>query len=480
MHFGYCTPTLLVWGDTEEELAYREREATKVLQDEGLIVAQDTVNACQAWLGSLDMVHNVRAPLIPSLGLAGLLPHATIWAGEERDAHLEGPPLFLASSDGVPFRFVLHPRQSELGHTMILGPSRTGKSAILGLMMSQFWRYHDAQIFCFDKDEQLYTTTLLHGGVHYDCHGVSVQPLGRIDAVGEQRWALGWLMQVIRSRGVALTPEDEEQLWVALERLAGFPRPLRTLSGYAACLQVQRLKRALQPFLMGGPYAFFDADHDAIQWQDWTTIEMRALQGMPDALPHALRYFFHGIEQRLTGRPTLIVLDEVRKLAADPVFGLELLDWIKERAKVNVSVVMSSQDFADLSKTVIWEALQNNTQTWVFLPNPEAVNAVMAPLYASIGLSAAQREFLALSTPKQDYLYKSGRSARRFQMVLTPLERALVAASTPEEIAAMRALRQEPLKEPLVSAWLRTQGFGNEADIYRTHYDKEYADAAHL
>src|SRR5712691_10991082 len=93
VHYGYTTPTVLVWGDTEEELAYREREAVKALQGQGLVVAQDKVNACQTWLGSLpgDLVHNVRNPLLPSLALAFLLPHASVWAGDERDTHLDGP-----------------------------------------------------------------------------------------------------------------------------------------------------------------------------------------------------------------------------------------------------------------------------------------------------------------------------------------------------------------------------------------------------
>jgi type IV secretion/conjugal transfer VirB4 family ATPase len=480
VHYGYTTVTVLVWSETEAELAQRERATVKALQGAGLVVAKESINACQAWVGMQpgDLTHNVRQPLLPSLGVAFLLPHATVWAGDERDAHLDGPPLLTASSDGVPFRFVLHPGASELGNTMALGPSRSGKSGVLGLMMSQFWRYQPTpQVFCFDKDYALYACTLLHGGVHYDLGGeasLGLQPLGRLDlGEQEQRWATQWLGHVLQSQGLTLAPEDREQLWVAVQRLAAFPAPMRTLTGYAECLQDQRLKRALAPFLTGGPYAFLDAEQDAIGDHDWTTLEMRKLLDMPDAIPHVLRYRFHRMSERFDGRPTLIVLDESRKLLADPVFGPEILDFLKERAKVNVSVILSTQEIADAASTAAWQAIQASCKTWLYLPNKAATHPPVAAFYKDCGLTEMQIQLLALSTPKQDYLYKSDAGMRRFQLVLSPVERALVAASTLEEITAFRALTQEIRKESLVAAWLRHQSLGLEAAIYTQHYDRE-------
>jgi type IV secretion system protein TrbE len=473
---GYVTPTVLVWADTEEELAARERAVAKALQEEGMIVAPEHVNACQAWVGMQpgDFVHNIRSPLLPSLAMAFLFPHATVWPGDERDSHLDGPPLLTTSSDGTPFRFSLHPGQSELGNTMVLGPSRSGKSGLLGLMMMQFWRYPEGQVFCFDKDYALYGCTLLGGGTHYDLGkdgSAGIQPLGALDhGEAEQRWAAHWLAQVMTSQGVILTPEDREQMWLALQRLASMPAPMRTLTGYAECLQVQRLKRALTPFLQGSPYGFLDADHDDVALHDFTTFEMRALLDLPEVLPHVLRYRFHRMSTRFTGRPTLIVIDESRKLLADPVFGPEILDFLKERAKVNVSVVLSTQEIADAAKTDAWQAILASCKTFVYLPNDAATKPSVAAFYRECGLSDMEIQLLALSAPKQDYLYKSDQAARRFQLVLSPLERTLVAASTPEDLAALRALQQEAQKEPLPAAWLRQCGLQDAATIFAQHY----------
>src|SRR5918994_5552252 len=91
------------------------------------------------------------------------------WAAPPRPPPVEGPPLFTASSDGVPFRFVLH--QGEVGNTVIMGPTRSGKSALMGFMAMQFLRYPDAQVFCFDKDLSLYCATVMAGGAHYHLGG---------------------------------------------------------------------------------------------------------------------------------------------------------------------------------------------------------------------------------------------------------------------------------------------------------------------
>jgi type IV secretion system protein VirB4 len=147
--YGYCTPTLLVWSDTvvtedpateqqaRAELAAKEREVLKLLQGEELILEPETVNASRAWLAMQpgDAYNNVRNPPLSTWAFAFLLPHGATWAGPTWDYHFQGPPLFMTASNGQPFQYVLH--QGEVGHTMIVGPTRSGKSALLGLMAMQ-------------------------------------------------------------------------------------------------------------------------------------------------------------------------------------------------------------------------------------------------------------------------------------------------------------------------------------------------------
>mgnify|MGYP001067990410 CR=1 FL=1 len=49
----------------------------------------ETVNAVEAWLGSLPghVYANVRQPPVSTLNLAHMIPMSAVWAGEARDLH---------------------------------------------------------------------------------------------------------------------------------------------------------------------------------------------------------------------------------------------------------------------------------------------------------------------------------------------------------------------------------------------------------
>src|SRR5216684_2182694 len=73
----------------------------------GQAYVAETVNAVEAWLGSLPghVYANVRQPPVSTLNLAHMMPLSAVWAGPERNEHLDGPPLLFAKTEGAtPFR----------------------------------------------------------------------------------------------------------------------------------------------------------------------------------------------------------------------------------------------------------------------------------------------------------------------------------------------------------------------------------------
>ncbi len=63
---------------------------------------------------------------------------------------------------------------------------------------------------------------------------------------------------------------------------------------------------------------FLDADHDVLLDNAFITFELETLMGMgPKVVIPVLTYLFHRIEQRLDGRPTLLVLDEAWMMLAN-------------------------------------------------------------------------------------------------------------------------------------------------------------------
>ncbi|NCU16086.1 hypothetical protein GWR18_15760, partial [Lactobacillus paracasei] len=56
----------------------------------------------------------------------------------------------------------------QLGHTLLVGPSRNGKTMFQMFLEAQFLKYRNSRIFNIDKDLSCKPQTLLLDGVHID------------------------------------------------------------------------------------------------------------------------------------------------------------------------------------------------------------------------------------------------------------------------------------------------------------------------
>ena len=95
---AYVTATVTVWDDDPRVADEKLRLVEKVIQGRDFTCMRETVNAVEAWLGSLPghVYANVRQPPVSTLNLAHMMPLSAVWAGPERDEHFEAPPLFFA------------------------------------------------------------------------------------------------------------------------------------------------------------------------------------------------------------------------------------------------------------------------------------------------------------------------------------------------------------------------------------------------
>ena len=104
---AYVTATVTVWDADPRVADERLRMVEKTVQGRDFTVMRETVNAVEAWLGSLPghVYANVRQPPISTLNLAHMMPFSAVWAGPERDEHFAAAPLLHARTEGsTPFR----------------------------------------------------------------------------------------------------------------------------------------------------------------------------------------------------------------------------------------------------------------------------------------------------------------------------------------------------------------------------------------
>ena len=472
---AYVTATVVVWDEVAATADAKLRLVEKVIQARDFTCMVETVNAVDAWLGSLPghAYANVRQPPISTLNLAHMIPLSAVWAGPERNDHLGGPPLLHGRTEGsTPFRLSTH--VGDVGHTLVVGPTGAGKSVLLALMALQFRRYPGAQVFAFDFGGSIRAAALAMGGDFHDLGsaladtaeaGVALQPLAAIDDPAERSWAAEWLAALLARESVAITPEAKDHLWSALGSLASAPPAERTLTGLSVLLQSVALKRALQPYTVAGPWGrLLDAETERVGEAAVQAFETEGLVGSA-AAPAVLAYLFHRIEGRLDGRPSLVIVDEGWLALDDATFGAQLREWLKTLRKKNASVVFATQSLADIEASAIAPAIIESCPTRLFLPNERALEPQIAAIYRRFGLNDRQIEILSRATPKRDYYCQSRRGNRLFELGLGPVALGFCAASSKTDQVAIAVTLAEHGAAGFAAAWLRRRGLPWAADL---------------
>jgi type IV secretion system protein VirB4 len=471
--FGYVTATVVVI-DADAAAADEKRKVIeRTIQSRGFVTIHETFNAVEAWLSSIPghVYANIRQPLISTLNLAHMIPLSAVWAGPERNAHLDAPPLIVTRTEGAtPFRLVTH--VGDVGHTLVVGPTGAGKSVLLALWMLQFRRYPNARVFVFDKGGSARASTLGMGGEHYHLgadQSIAFQPVASIDQERSRIWAAEWIAGLLTHENVTIDPEVKETVWSALGSLASAPKAERTLTGLSVLMQSNRLRQAIQPYTLKGPYGrLLDADEDRLGHSDVLCFEMEELMHGKSAVLPILTYLFHRLEARFDGSPTLLILDEAWVFLDDPLFAGRIREWLKTLRKRNVSVVFATQSLSDIQRSTIAPALIESCPTRIFLPSPQATEPQLRTVYEGFGLNDRQIELIARATPKRDYYYHSRLGARLFDLALGPVALAFVAASTREDQRAMDERQGTRGDHSFAVAWLRHKGLDWAANLAMT------------
>ena len=431
--FGHLTTTITLADTDRTRVEEKLRTVERVVNGLGFTSKRETLNAVEAWLSSLpgQVYANVRQPLVHTLNLAHLMPLSAVWAGPERNGHLNAPPLLQAQTGGTaPFRLSTH--VGDVGHVLVVGPTGAGKSVLLALIALQFRRYAAAQVFLFDKGGSARAAVLAMAGEHHQlgAEGLAFQPLRGIDQADERGWAADWVAALLAGENLVITPEVKESLWSALCNLASAPPDERTLTGLSMLLPSAALRMALAPFTLEGAHGrLLDAVEPGLALGNLQCFETEALMEQTSVVAPVLTYLFHRLEERFDGRPTLLILDEAWIFLDHPLFAARIREWLKTLRKKNVAVLFATQSLADIADSPIAPAIIESCPQRIFLPNDRAVESQSEAAYQRFGLNARQIELIARATPKRHYYLQSARGNRLFELGLGPIALALCGAS---------------------------------------------------
>jgi type IV secretion system protein VirB4 len=374
--------------------------ARSALADTGMLVAREDLALEAAFWAQLPGNFPVRPRKAPitSRNFAAMAPFHNYPLGRAHGNHWgEALSMFISSAKS-PYYFSLHASdpgdpeggsRKDTGHTLICGPTGSGKTVFIGFLIAMLSRQGATQVI-FDKDCGLEILVRALAGDYLPLkNGVPTgfNPLQLPITPANVEFLKAWLRELTR-----LEVGSSHQDGHSVRQAADLDQALRgTLALEPAARRLSRLIEFLDPTdseglhprlarwcaTHRGDYAWvFDNDCDTVV----SRLSGAALIGfdVTEFLDHSLTrtpitlYLFHLVRQLIDGRRFVCWLDEFWRLLADRAFEHFAKDGPKTWRKLNAVMCLATQSPSDVLDSPISRTLVEQTPTKVFFPSADA------------------------------------------------------------------------------------------------------------
>ncbi|HEY4214958.1 MAG TPA: VirB4 family type IV secretion/conjugal transfer ATPase [Steroidobacteraceae bacterium] len=451
-------------------------QARSFLAETGMTVArEDLALEASFWAqlpGNFPM--RVRKAPITSRNFAAMAPFHNYPVGRPLGNHWGEALALFATSARSPYYFSLHATdpsdpgggaRRDTGHTFLCGPTGSGKTVLIGFLISMLERQGVTQVI-LDKDRGLEILVRALDGEYLPLeNGVPTgfNPLQLQTTPAHSEFLKSWLRVLARRPGdVPLTVREQADLDHALRGTLALEAGARRLSRLIEFLdptESEGVHARLARWCAStrGEYAWvFDNARDSVGARllsksvvgfDVTDFLGNELTRAPVTL-----YLFHLIRQLLDGRRLVCWMDEFWRLLADPAFAGFAKDGPKTWRKLNGVMCFATQSASDVLESPISRTIVEQTPTKIFFPNDAAV---AADYMEGFGLS--EREFRLirdqLEPGSRMFLLKQGHHSVLCRLDLQGFDEPLAVISG--RAATVQCVRQLIAKAgPRSQAWL--------------------------
>ncbi len=376
------------FGDHHMSVLVRERDLARLddasaacaaaLADTGAIAVREDTNLEPAFWGQFpgNESYIVRRAMISSANMASFGSLHGFALGQARANHWGDAVTLLETTSATPFFFNFH--HGDLGNFSVIGPSGSGKTVVMNFLAAQAQKFAPRTIL-FDKDRgaELFVRGI---GGRYDRIAAGqpsgFNPLALADSAANRAFLRDWLGVLLKAEG----PEELATISSAVDAAYSNDAALRRLRHFRELLAGTRrpqpgdLADRLAPWIEDGEHGWlFDNPVDRLDLSERVLgFDMTALLESPRLRTPVMMYLFHRIDERLDGKPTMILIDEGWKALDDEVFAARIRDWLKTLRKRNALVGFATQSARDALDSRISTALVEQTATMIFMPNARA------------------------------------------------------------------------------------------------------------
>lgn len=474
--FGYYTATVVIMDENEAIANENAKFIRALFRNLGFQSQIERHHGLEAFLGSLPgfAYANIRKWLIHTMNVADIIPTTSIWSGLDYNPCSlykdNNPPLFYANTTGnTPLRLSLH--VNDNGHTLIIGPTGSGKSTLINFIVAQQFRYKYAKVIIFDKNYSCLPICYASCGKLFDIGADNFdnyfQPLRHLDTDLDFDFAWNWIEELCILNGMQNSyNETHRQAIIKALKLLQATNDIerRTLEYYRLLVQDYDktvstiLENFTNSFNNGFVNKLFNGHRDLLTNSDnFTVFEMGKLMNLGERIIiPALKYLIHTISKSFDSNyPTLLVFDESFIFFNHDIFRAKIIEWIKLVRKFNVAIIFATHELMDFFRyEELLSTIKSNCATKIFLGNKLALTSETYNCYKSMDLNDKQIATIA-NMNKGEYFYFSELGKRKFTLELNKnqITYAFTARTSNEDIKNAKLLYLND-KEHFIENWI--------------------------
>lgn len=410
--FGSCSLTLALIGADQTRLRTQTSEAAKVLAANDGAFFEETYNALNAWLAMVpgNTAYNLRRLVLLDTNLADMSFFCSNDAGHQVCPHPNRPALATFETvHHTTFAFNLHVQ--DVGHTLVLGATGSGKSFLLNFLVTHAQQYDPLTVVLDLGHSYRRLTDLLEGRyleLGLKRGNVQINPF----AFEPTREHLHFLHAFVRvllegEDGYRLSEREDRELYDAIENLYVLDRGQRRLFTLANLLP-RYLALRLHKWIEGGRYAaLFDNDEDTLSIDSLQVFDFEAMRAYPSLLEPLLFYVLQRVTQRVQDQADtglkLCVMDEAWRFIQHPVLRAYVQEGLKTWRKRHAAMVLATQTIDDFASADLLRTVVESCPTKLLLANPSFDANRYAELFQ---LNAMELDLVAKLVPRQQFLLK--------------------------------------------------------------------------
>ena len=374
---------------------------------------------------------NLTRPLLISSGAAAAMaPVFGPAQGQALCRHLNAPSVAVFETRYATRYFYDLFGGSDVGHTLLVGRTGSGKSFNLNFLLLQAQQYRPRVLVLDLGGSYRWLTAFLKG--HYlaldperttgdAVHGL--RPFSMEDSVRTYHFLTAWVARLMQLGGHDPDSAELADLTERIKDIYLLPPSERTLSNL-----VSRLPRHVWPslsrFCGGGAWSrWFDGppvDGTLTFDSDWQVIDLAGGETHPDWCSAALFFLFERMRIQLESeeelsRLKLMIVDEAWRFLSDPVVLGNITEAAKTWRKRNAVLILATQSVADLSSTGSLPLLES-IPTRLFLSHPDFPDSAAQLL----GLTPAEVDTIQSLEPKREVFLQRATERAVLQLSVDP------------------------------------------------------------